>query len=99
MRTYTPAEDARIRDVYALPHRSPERVQARAVLAAEIGVSPSAIKARWHVIRCVSVGRPRPPHVKQDRPRSAAPPQPLPVSRPAWMAPITREQLMARRTA
>lgn len=101
---YTPEADARILAAYALPARSYERIKAYTQIAADIGVTPSAIKARWHMIRNPTADRPRRergPHRKQTPVADAPPPpppSPLPtIERPAWMEPITRERLMAGR--
>ena len=71
---YTTADDVRIRLAFEAGK------SAVAELAAEMGVTPKALRRRY-----------------QRRGRKVMPRSPLPVARPAWMTPITREQLMARR--
>lgn len=99
---YTPADDARILAAFSLPPYSAKRRQATAALAEQFGVSHDALKRRAHVVRQQALGREvnRKSGRPQPKPKLAAAPDHLIapiVARPAWMAPITRQQLMARR--
>lgn len=95
---YLPAVDERVRAVFSQSH-GPIRADAIRSLASSLGVSASALRSRWHKLRIRDGGSVEHPHIASRREPKARPPSAvtLPVARPAWMTPITREQLMAGR--
>ena len=97
---YSPADDKRIRAAFALPPRTRQRRWALLQLALDLGATSTALKNRHYLLTVLDKGGKRGTagrFIKKPEPRPVPQPPGLPVARPSWMQPITREQLMAGR--
>jgi len=96
---YTAADDARILALAAMTKRDPVRRQDWHELAVALHVTTAALRSRLLKLHILDGSKPAKESIRKTdviapvvRPIGA-----LLVDRPPWMAPITRERLMAGR--